>query len=304
MITVVGEALVDLTPADAESSALVPVPGGSPFNVAIGVARLGVPAGFVGALGGDAFGERLVRRLAEEGVDTSAAVRSDAPTTLAVVHLDRHGRATYDFYLDGTAAMGLIPQAVALPRGTSIVHVGCGAVTLAHEPAGAALRTALSGTDGALRSFDPNVRPAFVDDRDAYVRMLEDAVAACDLVKVSDEDLDWCYPDEPVDAVARRWRDRGPALVVVTGGPVGAVAHGTERAEVAAPLVDVVDTVGAGDSFSAALLAWLHQRGATDRAAVAALDRTALTEGLRFAVRAAAVTCTRRGADPPRTAEL
>lgn len=304
MITVIGEALIDLTPMGADGPELVPVPGGSPFNVAIGAARLGAPTAFVGVLSDDAFGQLLAARLDAEGVDISAAPRSGAPTTLAVVSLDRHGRATYDFYLEGTSAVDLTAADIALPGGTEIVHVSCGAVTLAHEPAGLALRAALGRADGALRSFDPNVRPAFIDDHDRYVALVEDTVAGCDLVKVSDEDLGWCYPDEPVEAVARRWMQSGPALVMVTGGPVGAVAYGTERAEVPAPLVDVVDTVGAGDSFSAALLGWLHRRGATDRTALASLDRTALTEALRFAVRAAAVTCTRRGADPPRSAEL
>lgn len=304
MITVVGEALIDLTPVDRDEQELVPVPGGSPYNVAIASARLGVPTAFLGALSNDAFGQRLARRLTEEGVDTDAAPRSEAPTTLAVVHLDPQGRATYDFYLDSTAAVGLTAEQVDLPEDTGIVHVSCGAVTLAHEPAGQALRSALTRADGALRSFDPNVRPAFVHDHDDYVRLVEETVATCDLVKVSDEDLGWCYPDEPVEGVARRWRESGPALIVVTGGPVGAVAYGSDRAEVPAPLVDVVDTIGAGDSFAAALLAWLDRRGAADRGAIAALDRAALTEALRFAVRAAAVTCTRRGADPPRSSDL
>lgn len=304
MITVIGEALIDLTAVSSDGPELVPVPGGSPYNVAIGSARLGAPTAFLGALSDDAFGDRLARGLGEEGVNIDAAPRSGAPTTLALVHLDRQGRASYDFYLEGTAAVGLTPEAIELPAGTTIVHVSCGAVTLAHEPAGRALRAALARADGALRSFDPNVRPAFVPDRDGYVQLLEETVASCDLVKVSDEDLGWCYPDEPVEDVARRWRESGAALVVVTGGPIGAVAYGTDRAEVPAPLVDVIDTVGAGDSFTAALLAWLHRRGATDRGAVASLDRTALTEALRFAVRAAAVTCTRHGADPPRASDL
>lgn len=304
MITIVGEALIDLTPVGADGPELVPVPGGSPYNVAIGAARLGAPTAFLGALSDDTFGQRLARHLTEEGVAIGDAPRSNAPTTLALVHLDPQGRATYDFYLEGTAATGLTPERIELPADTAIVHVGCGAVTLAHEPAGRALRDALARATGALRSFDPNVRPAFVHDHDSYVRLLEETVATCDLVKVSDEDLGWCYPDDPVEEAARRWRESGPTLVVVTGGPVGAVAYGTDRAEVPAPLVDVVDTVGAGDSFSAALLAWLHRQGATDRASVGSLDRAALTDALRFAVRAAAVTCTRRGADPPRASEL
>lgn len=305
MITVVGEALVDLTPGTCDGEpGFVPRPGGSPFNVAVGAARLGAPTAFVGALSHDAFGRRLAERLRDEGVDTTGAPRTDAPTTLAVVHLDDVGRASYDFYLEGTGAFGFDADPVPAPAGTSVVHVSCGAVTLDRDPAGGTLRRALRGVGGALASFDPNIRPGFVADRDAYVRLLEETVAGCDLVKVSDEDLDWCYPDEPPDAVARRWLDLGPTLVVVTGGPVGAVAFGADRVEVPAPLVDVVDTVGAGDSFTAALLVWLHEQGATDRATVGALDRGALSEALSVAVRAAAVTCTRRGADPPRRSEL
>lgn len=306
MITVVGEALIDLTPAVCgEEPGFVPRPGGSPFNVAVGTARLEVPTAFVGRVSTDAFGARLLDRLAAEAVDTSKAPRTDEPTTLAVVQLDEEGRATYGFYLEGTSAFGLSPDvAGALPAGTAIVHASCGAVSLQDDPAGAALRTALGPRDDVLTSFDPNVRPQFIPDRGPYVTLLEETVSGCDLVKVSDEDLAWLYPGEDPEAVAGRWREAGPAAVIVTRGERGAVALGSSRAEVAGREVAVVDTVGAGDSFTAAMLTWLHDHDVVDGGALGALGTRDLEEMLTFSVGAAAVTCTRRGADPPRRADL
>lgn len=308
MIGVVGEALIDLVPATCgDETGMVPRVGGSPYNVAVGTARLSAPTTFLGRLSDDAFGQLLRERLTAEGVGTDHAVSTSEPTTLAVVSLDEHGVASYGFYLEGTSAFGLRDEHVRLPDDITIVHASCGAVLLDTEPAGAALRAALA-SDGVLSSFDPNVRPQFVRDLDAYRALVDDTVATCDLVKVSDEDLEVLHPSEDPLAVARRWAASGPPLVVVTRGPGGAVAvraGGGADVEVAGrDGIDVADTVGAGDSFSGALLTWLHEHGVGDRAALASIDDVRVRDALAFARDVAAVTVTRVGADPPRRAEL
>jgi fructokinase len=302
MIVVAGEALIDLIP---DGEVLRPLPGGSPYNVAVGLGRLGARAAFLGRLSRDGFGRRLAGRLSAEGIDLGLVTRTHEPTTLAVLHLDSDGRAGYGFYLAGTSAAGLRPADLPeLPDGAAL-HVSLGAVTLETDPAGTALWGLLERERGRrLVSLDPNVRPAVLDDTVVYGRVVEEAVAACDLVKVSEEDLALLYPGSPLQA-ARRWLAEGPALVVITRGAEGAVAlTAAGDVEVPGEPAQVVDTVGAGDAFTAGLLAWLgdlHQlhRGALDR-----LTTEDVMAALRHAVRVAARTCEREGADPPTAAEI
>jgi fructokinase len=303
-VVVVGEALVDLVPT---GGTLLPLPAGSPVNVAVGLGRLEVPTAFLGTLSKDGFGGLLVDRLRDAAVTVDLAPRVDAPTTLAVVHLDAERRATYGFYLDGTSAADLDEGHLpALPPGAA-VHVSFGAIGPLHDPAGVALLTLLrrAGTDH-LVSLDPNVRAVTDEDRDRTVAALEDAVSGCHLVKVSDEDLATLYPGRPTDAVLERWATSGPALVVVTRGPDGATAVGTTAGRVDAPgrRVEVVDTVGAGDAFTSGLLAHLDGTGHLDVATLGDLDTAGLEAALTSATHVAAVTCGREGADPPTRVEL
>ena len=308
MIIVAGEALIDLAPRDG---LLLPLAGGSPYNVAVGLGRLGRAASYLGGLSTDPFGVRMAERLAAEDVEVSLAPRYPAPTTLAVVHLDDRGRATYGFYLDGTAT-ALVTEAELppLPPG-AVLHVSLGAIGLGHAPTGRARAALLRRESGRrLTSFDPNIRPLVFDQAggvDAYARLVEVAVAGVDLVKVSDEDLEQLHPDGGGwREIARTWAAAGPVLVVVTRGPDGAVAMTAtgEQVEVAGESVEVVDTVGAGDAFTSGLLAWLDETGVVDRAGLAALGTAELTAALTFARRVAAITCTRAGSDPPTAAEL
>lgn len=302
-IVVAGEALVDLVPRD---DTLVPLPGGSPFNVAVGLGRLEVPTVYVGPLSRDGFGRLLADRLEAAHVDLRLAPRVDAPTTLAVVHLDAEQRATYGFYLDATAAAGLeIGQLPDLPEAAAL-HVSFGAIGVTHAPAGAALLHLLGREAGRrLTSLDPNVRPSALDDPHRSRDRLGSAIAVVDVVKVSDDDLALLHPGEDAEVVAAGWARQGPALVVVTRGPDGAVAFGAAgRIEVPGRVVDVVDTVGAGDAFTAGLLAHLVAVGIDSRAALADADRDAVGAALARAVDVAAVTCTRAGADPPTLAEM
>jgi fructokinase len=308
-VVVAGEALVDLAPRDG---LLLPLPGGSPYNVAVGLGRLGSETHYLGGLSRDAFGALLRGRLAADGVALDLAPVRAEPTTLAVVHLDEQGRASYGFYLDGTAAAvldeGMMPE---LPEGAAL-HVSFGAIGLGHAPTGRSLATLLEDEHRErLTSLDPNVRPsafAPVGGVEAYATLLDGLVAGhLDLVKVSDEDLTALHPEaaDPLD-VARAWARSGPALVVVTRGPDGAVAvrDGRPDVGVAGRAVQVVDTVGAGDAFTSGLLAWLDQHGRLTRAGLDALSDEDLTTALRQAVEVAAITCTRAGSDPPRADEL
>lgn len=308
MIVVAGEALIDLAPRDG---LLAPLPGGSPYNVAMGLGRLRTATAYLGGLSTDAFGARLTTRLEADGVDLSLAPRFDAPTTLAVVHLDDAGRASYGFYLDGTAAAVLDRTHLpVLPDGAAL-HVSLGAIGLGHAPTGRTLAHLLErSADERVTSLDPNVRPRVFDDvgdRASYRRLLEGLLPAVDLVKVSDEDLAVLRPDarDPLDT-ARDWARSGPALVVVTRGPHGAVALRPDggEVEVAGDSVEVVDTVGAGDAFTSGLLAWCERERLLDPEALRAADDAAIATALRAAVGTAALTCTRPGADPPRLDEL
>ena len=310
-VVVAGEALVDLVPdPDGRLRAL---PGGSPFNVAVGLGRLGVDTALLGALSDDAFGRLLADRLDDAGVRMRPAARTSRPTTLAMVHLDDAGHASYGFYLDGTSATGFggadVAQADAEEPAlaTAPLHVSLGAVTLASDGTGATLAGLIA--EAASRPFvslDPNVRPAVIGDMAAERAALERAVAAVDLVKVSDEDLAALMPGRDPLAVAGEWARSGPALVVVTRGGDGATAVRAEGGTltVASLPVSVVDTVGAGDAFTSGLLAALDERALLDRHALRSADAGTLREVLDLASRVAAITCTRRGAEPPTRAEL
>jgi fructokinase len=310
-VVVAGEALVDLVPEP--DGRLRPLPGGSPFNVAVGLGRLGVTTGLLGALSRDAFGDLLAERLDASGVRVLPSRRTALPTTLALVHLDAEGHAAYSFYLDGTSATSLEADDIAVAaREEPVVrdaalHVSLGAVTLASPGTGQLLAGLLAdGSERPLVSLDPNVRPARLDDLDAERKALDAAVAAVDLVKVSDTDLLTLAPDRDPLAVAGEWARSGPALVVVTRGADGATVVRAEGGTltVASLPVDVVDTVGAGDAFTSGLLAALDEHGLLERSALRAADASTLRTVLAFAARVAALTCTRRGADPPQRDEV
>jgi fructokinase len=305
MIVVAGEALVDLAPRGEQ---LLPLPGGSPYNVAVGLARLEADVSYLGGLSTDGFGQTMADRLRAEGADLSLAVWTDAPTTLAVVHLDDTERASYGFYLDGTAAAALEEAALpSLPEGAAL-HVSLGAIGLGYEPTGRTLATLMARERGhRFVSFDPNLRPSAIPGRtEDYAARMDEVVADLTLVKVSDEDLELLHPGRDHVEVARSWARSGPGLVVVTRGPDGAVAVAAGGEPVAVPgeAVDVVDTVGAGDAFTSGLLAWLGHHDALSDAALRALDAAQIEAALRYARHVAAITCTRAGSAPPRAAEL
>lgn len=306
MFIVCGEALMDVfvtsdTPAGALLDARV---GGSPFNTAVGLARLGQPVALLAAIARDALGERLIRALDDAGVATAWTERNDARTTISLVGLDARHVPTYAFYGEGGADRLLTPAAIAELPPASVVHVGSFAMVV--EPVASTLRLLVEREQGRTPIvYDPNVRlnvePRIERWRDALDWMLPRA----QLVKISDEDLDLLYPGVGLDAFAARALGSGAALVVVTRGAGGASAwSASARASVGGLTVQVVDTVGAGDSFEAALLAWLAEHDALAEPAMRALTASDLAAALGFASRAAAITCSRRGADLPRRSEI
>lgn len=309
-VVVAGDALVDLTPAKTTRGTVAyePHPGGSCLNVAVGLARLDVPTAFLGRLSRDAFGVLLREHLAASAVDDSWCLETDDLSTLAFVHLSADGQATYSFHAEGAADRGLRSEHLReLPAGGSLppraaLHLG--SIALVFEPVASTLEDLLGReTRSRLISLDPNIRPALVADRDAYLRRFATWIAAVDIVKVSTEDLAWLYPEISEDDVVAGWLGQGVSLVLVTHGAAGArAATASASVRVPAPETRVVDTVGAGDAFTSGALAFLHESHALDRAAVQALDAAPLERLLHFACRIAADTCTRRGADPPRRA--
>lgn len=299
MIVVAGEALVDLTAETVGGkSAYVARPGGSPYNVAVGLGRAGVPVAFLGRLSHDRFGQLLRSHLLESRVSLEHVTTGGEPTTLAVVH-SSSDQPEYSFYSDGTAAPVLMKQ--DLPELPSAKALHLGSIALVLEPGASTLEDLMRRVSRRLViSLDPNIRPGLIADRDSYRRRLEIWLELVDVVKVSVEDLAWLEPDRgPLD-VTDEWLSRGAVLAIVTMGGEGALAvtpSGSARAP--SPAVPVADTVGAGDAFTSAALAYAHANEALSRDALARLGSDDLTRLLRAANAHAADTCTRHGADPP-----
>ena len=308
LVAVVGEALVDLVPAGAPELYRA-VPGGSPANVAVGLSRLGVPTRMLARIGADHFGAAIRRHLDANGVDLTCAVPAEEPTSLAIVALDDDGSPDYDFRVDGTADWQWTSDELAgALDGVAALH--CGSVAMTTPPGDEVLgRLARDARRTATVTYDPNCRPLLMGPPGTVRSRVEALVATADVVKVSEEDLRWLAPAVLPEHTVQTWLELGPALVVLTLGPRGALAVGAGSGTVHVPgrPVVVADTVGAGDSFMAALIWGLHRRGllgADRRAALRELDAEAVAAVVESAVRASALTCGRVGADPPTEAEL
>ena len=306
MIVVSGEALMDVFAAGdtATGVALDARLGGSPLNVAIGLARLAQPVAFFGALSTGFLGDRLAAALAAEGVDPRCTVRIDAPTTLGLVGLDARGVPSYAFYGAGAADRQLPAAALALVPHADAYQFGSYAMVV--EPVAGVQRALVEREHRrSVIAYDPNIRLNVEPDLQRWRDTLNWMLPRTTLLKVSDEDLGLLYPGQAPAALAEQWLAAGVALVVVTRGGEGAWAcTATQQLTVPPVPVDVVDTVGAGDTFQAALLTALAERGLLSRAALAGIAAEPLQAALRFATRAASITCSRRGADLPRRGEL
>jgi fructokinase len=313
VVAVAGEALVDLVPAPVGDYFEI-APGGSPANVALGLARLGVPARLFARISDDLLGRRIREHLTHNGVQLDHAVEAREQTSLAMVSLDADGSPAYDFRISGTADWQWTPAEVdgALDPGQNgpVVALHSGSLALTTPPGDAVLRDLLArASESVTISYDPNCRPMLMGDPATVLGGVHELLAVADVVKVSSEDLSWLLPGKSAEQVVDDWLSRGPTLVAVTLGPDGVLA-GTSaglRARRPGVSVKVIDTVGAGDTFSAALLAGLHRGGllgAANKAKLRAMDYSALDELLFDAALAAAIACSRRGADPPTRGDL
>lgn len=297
---VVGEALIDVV--HRADGTVDEHPGGSPANVALTLGRLDRRAQLLAWIGTDSYGDRIRSWLSGSHVELAPGSDGAASTPIATAHLGADGGATYDFELTWA-----LPADVTIPDETVVVHTGSIAAVL--EPGATAVRRVLAvARPRATVTYDPNIRPTLMGQPGDVRPVVESLVAGADVVKVSDEDLHWLYPGADLGVVAKRWQRSGPALVVVTTGGDGAVAVTAEhRLQVAAPRVEVADTVGAGDSFMGALLHGLWSAGllgADHRAQLATIDEATLTGVLEQCVQVAAITVSRAGANPPRLREL
>ena len=303
MILCCGEALIDMIaePTVSGTEGFVPHSGGAIFNTAIALGRLGAPAGLLTGLSTDMFGQQLAADLQASHVETSHLIRSDRPTTLAFVQL-QDGHATYSFVDENTAGRMLTPEDMPnqIPAISALYF---GGISLACEPCADAYAALLDrhGKDRAVM-IDPNIRPGFIKDQTRYRTRLNRMIAHCDIVKVSDEDLDWIIPGpESYAEKVPLLLQAGPAVVIVTRGGDGATGYLADGSEVSVPVkpVQVVDTVGAGDTFNAGVLAELDRVGHLTKPALRALPPEVLRAALAKGAEVAAVTVSRAGANPP-----
>ncbi len=304
MILVIGEALIDFFPASCgQEEGYIPRPGGSPHNVAIGLGRLGVPVGFLGRLSRDRFGRLLRESFERSGVNLRYLAEGDEPTALSFIHVGG-AEPEFSFYGTATADCMLTSLPASLPDDIRGIHVG--SLAMMREPIGTAVTAFLSREHGKrIISFDPNVRPNQITDREAYLARFGRWLELSDIVKASASDLAYLHSDEDEGAVAARWLKSGVQLVVVTHGATGATGYlGKEAVKIEGERITAVDTVGAGDAFTSGFLAWLYEHDRLSHDRLGSTSREELRSALEWAGRVAAVTCTRRGADPPYRSEL
>ena len=306
MIVCCGEALIDMLPRTSKEGAAVyqPFNGGSIFNTAIALGRLGIITGFFSGISTDFFGDSLIAGLKASNVDLKYAKVWDKPTTLAFVKLD-NGQARYSFYDDNSAGRMLTRK--DLPKLSADVNaLHFGSISLIPEPGATTLEDLMEREEkNRVICLDPNIRPNIIKDRSQYLERIGRLISMCDILKISDEDVTWITGKTELGAAARKWLNAGAKVVVITRGENGVEAF-TKGISIKVPSVNVkvVDTVGAGDTFTAGFLASLQRAGKLNKAAISYLDETSLRNAVNYAARAAAITVSRAGANPPWVHEL
>ena len=308
MILCCGEALIDMIPAQAEGghNSFIPCTGGAIFNTAIALGRLGAKASLFTGISNDAFGRQITAQLQESNVNISHLVTFDAPCALAFLTME-NGQASYMFYTQGAADSLLMP-ANCPPASADEKALFFGGISLCSEPSASTFHDLLKNRAAdKVVMIDPNIRSSFIKDEKTYRARLMDMIAHSDILKVSDEDLAWFVPKQNDEGAQVQELLKGrEKLVFVTRGSAGACAYfgANMIAQVRSPNVTVADTVGAGDTFNAGILHALEVRGLLTKAFCHAPDTASLTQVMNFATRAAAITVTRRGANPPWAEEL
>jgi fructokinase len=303
LVTVIGEALIDLIPNGAHHEYRA-LPGGSPFNVAVGLARLGNRIQLLARLSDNVFG-RILRDYAEnEGIDLSQAPHAIEPTSLAVVSIGDDAKPMYDFYIAGTADWQWTPAELArMDADTAVLHFGSIASWTAPGYDQIIATVATHHERGQiLISYDPNIRPLLMGAFDQARATIETCIRSTHIVKASREDLDWIYPGTKIEHVAARWLELGALLVIVTDGDQGAHVYRPGDVPIHRPgrQVNVIDTIGAGDAFTAGLLSCLINRGLVHPEVIRQMSAEALIDAVDKAILVAALTCERHGADPPK----
>jgi len=295
-IWVCGEVLIDLLPGNPR----VPVVGGGPANTAKALARLGYDVHFIDGISTDAYGQSARAELVRDGVNLDFALTSDKPTCTATVSLDASGGASYEFLIDGTATFDFSLDWLPDParHKPQVLHIGT-LVTIIEPSATVLYDWAIQVAEFAPIVFDPNIRPSVMGDRDLYEAAVEKWAAISAVIKVSDDDLAWLFPGQSVESIAARWVQDGAFLVVVTRGADGLQGF-TARGALSVPgvKIDVIDTVGAGDTVGAIVVEAMIEQG------IMALQGDVLSDVLTRAAKAAAITCSRKGAEPPYKHEL
>jgi fructokinase len=309
MIICCGEALIDFIPTQ-DGKAYQPCAGGSILNIAVGLGRMAVPVGFLSRLSTDLFGEILADQLVSNQVDLRYCPRIDGQTTLAFVSLreEEGEEPQYAFYAEGAVDRMMTPAALPVELSEDVLALHFGSISLVLEPGATTLETLMQRESRKrVISLDPNVRPIVVSDWDAYRERFLRWVSLVDILRLSTVDLDWLFPGKPLEAFLPDWFARGLSQVVLTQGSKGASAYVPDGTQVfvPAPKIEVEDTVGAGDTFFSAVLTYLYETGLLkDRKKISAMSEKDLESCLAFASKAAAINCTRKGANPPYRHEM
>ena len=310
MILCCGEALIDFVPLSG-GDVYRPCPGGSIYNIALGLGRLETPVSFFSKLSKDFFGDMLAKSLDKNGVDTSYCPRTDAPTTLAFVSLpneEKDDEPQYAFYAKQSADRSLAEDELPEKLSENIKALHFGSISLAMEPGATSLETLMKRESGnRIVSLDPNIRSSLMPDKKAYFERFEKWIELVDSIKLSQADMDWLYPDEKTEAIIARWFDMGINLCILTLGSTGAKGYTPNKEPIFAPTpkIEVSDTIGAGDAFLSATLAYLHKLDFLhSKKHLQNISTEELSKCLTYANRAAAINCSREGANPPYKNEL
>ena len=296
-VWVAGEVLIDLIPDGSERK---PIVGGGPANTAKALAKIGIYTQFIDGISSDEYGEMAKSELVSSGVNLNYVKYSDKPTCLAIVSLNESGSATYEFVIENTATFDFTPDWLPNPQTEKPVLLHIGTLATVIEPGASVLyEWAQSVAKIAIIVFDPNIRPAVMNDREKYVKQVERWVSISSAIKVSDEDINWLYPSLEIEQVVKNWLAEGPSLIVVTYGDKGLVGYRLdEKVSVDAAKVVVSDTVGAGDTVGAILVEAIVKDG------LSSLSGVRLDMLLKRAAKAAAITVSRSGANPPTLKEI